>query len=718
MIQGAFRFVRRHELLFIGLFSFAYFSYQLLRLLHVERITTGGEISLPLDDSFIYLQYARAIAEGHPFVYAPGNAPTTGATSLIWPFLLAPPHLLHLGPTAAIAWSLTLGAAALFASAILMARLGRALAGTLGMLLSAALFLGSPHLLWGYMSGMEIGIYGTVLLATLLLYLREREDATFPRLRWMLFLLAASRPEGAVLSGVFGLAMARHRWRAARAGSIPRFFSPALFLPFVAAALPFLINLTVSGSMESTSSQAKSIFAEPHPDIRRQFLLDSPKVWLSIMKAYLSWLQLLPGAIMVPRYWIPSALALLLFALFSFVPRGRPWADGRMVLLLLPAAVLVDSLPVAWSVHFYRYQQGFYPVVLACLAAGVARAATLAWTRLPRALGVAGAALLVAAPLVAWSPIATDVYEGVIGFYGQNCENILHQQVKVGRWIARALPEDAVVAMNDAGAIAYYGERSTVDLIGLTSEGFAKGYRSGIGCMFEKLRRLPPRRLPTHFAVYPEWFPYLKASGVLGPEIFRAHLEYNTICGEDDKVVFPARWAQVLHADSLAIAHPEIAGATRRDTFDLAWLEDEKRHEWIAYGYEFDDKRSRWRDRPAVLLRDVLRQYAPSGGSAEPITDAGRKVFAWERFRVAAEPGRDAILIVRTDAWYPNRLTVMVDGKPAGIWTIARSETAWVEPSFRIPGTLLVRPRPQIEIRREDPKDGGDYAPFHYWVYQ
>ena len=38
------------------------------RMFRAERALTGGEISLPLDDGFIYLQYARAIAEGHPFV--------------------------------------------------------------------------------------------------------------------------------------------------------------------------------------------------------------------------------------------------------------------------------------------------------------------------------------------------------------------------------------------------------------------------------------------------------------------------------------------------------------------------------------------------------------------------------------------------------------------------------------------------------------------------
>ena len=718
MIARLLAFARRRPMLLIGLVAVATLSYQVGRLLRAERMITGGELCLPLDDSFIYLQYARAIAQGHPFVYTPGNAPTSGATSLLWPFLLLPPHLTPLGPTFAIAWSLALGVLALLASTLLIARLGRSLGGALGMILSVLFFLASPHLLWGYMSGMEIGLYASVLLGTVWLYLRERDAARFPRLKWVLFLLAISRPEGAVLSGVFGLVMARDRWRAARAGSIDRFWTPSLALPFLAAALPFLVNLAISGAFESTSSQAKSILAEPHPDVRRKFLLDSPQVWIAIVRSYLSCLELGPTAAMVTRYWIASVLALGSVLLVSFVPRRRPWADGRVVLILFPAAVIVDSLPVAWSVHFYRYQQGFYPILLACLAAGIARAATMAWSRLPRALGAAAALLIVAAPLVAWSPLATEVYDRVLFFYGHNCENILHQQVRTGRWIDANLPPTAVVGMNDAGAIAYYGNRSTVDLLGLTSQGFATVYRSGIGCMFENLRRLPPKRLPTYFAIYPEWFPYLKSSGVLGPEAFRAHLSFNTICGEDDKVVYPAEWIDVTPADSVVGTHPEIAGKRLRDTFDLAWLEDEKRHRWTPYGYPYDEKRADWSNHPMVLLRDVLRQYSYADRPTRPVTDAGRTVFGWDRFRVRVTPGRDAVLILRTDAWYSNRLRVSVDGTPAGLWTIARSETAWVEPSFTIAGRWIRRDRPWIEIRRENPKDGGDYAPFHYWIYQ
>jgi len=74
--------------------------------------------------------------------------------------------------------------------------------------------------------------------------------------------------------------------------------------------------------------------------------------------------------------------------------------------------------------------------------------------------------------------------------------------------------------------------------------------------------------------------------------------------------------------------------------------------------------------------------------------------------------------VMRTDAWYASRLRVFVEGKGAGVWEIARSETAWVEPRFTIPGSLVTGPRPEIRLDRDRTEEGGNIAPFHFWFYQ
>jgi hypothetical protein len=692
----------RHARLLLVLLVLGFVAFQLGRVLRMERTITGGGISLPLDDSFIYLQYARALAEGHPFVYTPGNKPTTGATSLAYPLLLAPSHLLHLSPELSIAWALALGVLGYVLSALLLVRLGARLGGWVGGVLAPVLFLASPYLMWGYWSGMEVALYATVLLVSVHVYLSERGEGRFPSLRWWLFALAASRPEGAILCSVFGLLMARDRLRASRASGGPSARSAALLLPFAATALPFLVNLAVGGSIESTSSQAKSILAEPYKETRIEYIQRSPEIWGNIVAASLSHFLLDPQNRPIPRLLIASLLGVLLFLVFGRRPRDRPWDGAAGLLALLGAGVIVNSLPVWWQIHLYRYQQGIYTLLLLVMAAGWGRLAWWVSSGRGTVVGVLLGSATLAVTLGAWLPILSRGHEEMLRFYGHNCENILHQQVRIGRWIDANLPRGTIVGLNDAGAIAYYGHRSTLDLVGLTTSGFVRVYRSGLGCLFEHLRRLPPDRLPTYFAIYPEWFPYWRESGILGPEAFRAHLGLNTIAGGSDMVVYPASWIDVRPTDAPVRMGGELEGKRLVDSIDLAWLEDERRHDWRA--------------RPEA--KDVLRRYAFADVPTRPLTDAGRIVRGEERFRAHVIPGKDLVLVMRTDSWYPSRLDVSVDGKRAGIWSIALSETVWVEPRFTVPGSLLTRGRPEFAISRLGREEGQDYTPFHYWLYQ
>jgi len=79
------------------------------------------------------------------------------------------------------------------------------------------------------------------------------------------------------------------------------------------------------------------------------------------------------------------------------------------------------------------------------------------------------------------------------------------------------------------------------------------------------------------------------------------------------------------------------------------------------------------------------------------------------------------IVAAQFTIWYPNRLDVQIDGVPAGTWSIASSESAWVEPTFTIPARRIQSSRPEIRLTRDEAADAGaqrDYAPFHYWLYQ
>jgi hypothetical protein len=695
-----------HLLLVLGLLGVT--AFQAGRVLRAEReivnAAGGGGMALPLDDSFIYLQYGRAIAEGHPFVYSAGNDATTGATSLWYPLLLVPPHLFGAGPSFAIAWVFGLGVLGYFLLAILGWRLASALGGWPAGLLACALLLASPHVLWGALSGMEIVFYAAVLLAATHAYLRERVDARFRTFPWWALLLAGARPEGAVLCGIFSLLVVRDAWRAGARDGTRRSPLPAA-LVLAAAALPFVVNLAVSGAFESTSSQAKSILAEPYADTRLAYLFGLPRIWLEVAKTYLSFL--LParppgvGVVLHPAFGIVSIAGLAIFVIAGRLAPAR-WPATGTLMALLGAGVLVSALPVHWWVHYDRYLQGLFPLLLVTVAAGWGRLAALLPVRAPRAAAIAAGLVVFAIPAGIAVPRLFPEQHDMVILYGYNCQNILHQQVALGRWIDQNLPPDAVVGLNDAGALAYYGRRATVDLVGLTSAGYARVYRSGLGCLFEHLRRQPASRIPTYFVVYPEWFPYWPESGIFGPEAFRAHLGFNTICGGTDMVVYPATWVDAAPTDLPPSEGGALAGLELVDTLDHAWLEDERRHAWQS----------------EPEAKDVLRRYPYADRMNRPATDAGRIVRGGERFRIRALPGRDLTIVMRTDAWYPSRLRVMVDGADAGVWSIARAESVWVEPRFTIAGRLVARDAPEIRIQRASTSGEENYAPFRYWFYQ
>src|SRR3989442_3341235 len=46
--------------------------------------STGGRFVPQVVDLYVVCQYARAMAEGHPFRYNPGESPSTGSTSLLF----------------------------------------------------------------------------------------------------------------------------------------------------------------------------------------------------------------------------------------------------------------------------------------------------------------------------------------------------------------------------------------------------------------------------------------------------------------------------------------------------------------------------------------------------------------------------------------------------------------------------------------------------------
>ena len=92
--------------------------------------------------------------------------------------------------------------------------------------------------------------------------------------------------------------------------------------------------------------------------------------------------------------------------------------------------------------------------------------------------------------------------------------------IAMGRIVDRVVPEGVTVAINDVGAIAYFGNRPVFDLMGLVSPEAlpiieSTGYLGSPTYARKMLDYLRCRPDVQYAAIFPFWFP-----GMMEPEVF------------------------------------------------------------------------------------------------------------------------------------------------------------------------------------------------------
>jgi hypothetical protein len=653
----------------------------------------GGEMIPPLDDTYIYLQYARGAAQGEPFSYQPGAEPTRGATSLLYPFLLAPAARV-VGPEHLpwAAWGL--GIVLLAFSALAADRWAtRRVSPTAGW--AAGLFtLLSGHYLWGAASGMDIALYGFALAGTVAAvpWYQDAPNARSGARRlgglaaWLLF-LGLARPEGTAPAMVIALAVAlTHRApnrRGARAA--------LLLVPLAAVAITAATTILALGETTPNTLAAKAVWSEPRPDMRADLLRRLPSVFVQITRALLSDFhsrafgfgsgRLLEALLLIGAGW---------GAVTSLVGRRRDLAGFTLTAVVF-TGLLTALAPIDFNMHHHRYQIPYVPLAATLVAAGWWRVfpKRVSWRTRTLPLALIGVLLLP----------GTARYTRMVA---RNAANIHDQQVAMGRWIDANLPSDAVVGVNDAGAIAYYGNRRAVDLVGLVTNGSALPNRAGPGSLFEWLAALPARDRPTHLAIFPAWFPYLRHTSLVGPKLVQFTLGENTISGSDVKSLYETDWSHV-DPDGGPVARAELVelwGFRVMDTLNVANLDSQREH-----GYEAWDT---W--------RDTLREFPVAGRPDVTLIQGGRQPTRGERFTLRCRPREPAVLVMRTEAFRPFRLRVEVNGAEVGMWEIPAESLAWSEPMIEIPDSLLTGAHATFVLTQPD--EAPPYPSFRYWLLQ
>jgi hypothetical protein len=466
---------------------------------------TGHQGGVPLDDAWIHFQFARNLASGAGFSFNPGT-PTAGSTSPLWTVLLA--GIAWGGgqfPVAGQVLSVLSFLAVLPATYIFAHRLsGLRWAGWL----AAAMVALNGRMVWASLSALETPLFALLTLVAIGHHLSDRNAGRYRVSTAALFALAAlTRPEGYLL---FALAMVDHLIVLA---SAPRAHCRALpllpVLAFVVLVFPYLaFSWHTSGHLLPNTYHAKTI-VDGRPDLET----------LSVAAQYL----ILDNPVMLPFFVVGAGTLVRKARILGF------WSVG---------------LPLVYAfLHAPLYQHGRYliPLIPCNALLGVVGLLEARRWALRRGWRISSFPARVAVPLTLVLLIGTAWRLPTMALLtAENVANINEMHVRIGQWVTENTPPDALLALNDIGAITYISERQVVDLAGLVTPELIPLLLAPD--RDDNLAAYMAKRGVDYVVVFPTWFPGLTERRDLLEPLYEVTLDRNTVAGGRQMVVYAVHW--------------------------------------------------------------------------------------------------------------------------------------------------------------------------------
>ena len=514
----------------------------LAALLWFERTKLGltaGMGGAPLDDAWIHMQFARNLATGNGFSYNPGH-PTAGSTSPLWTLLLVLPALVS--TTAEFLLSAAIWLSALFY--LLSVGLAYGLAYALTHARWAAFGAGlatatAGRFLWAALSGMETTAFAAVSLAAIWGFHRHG-------LRWhtaALFALATQfRPEGHLL---FALATTITLWQIGRNqlsigqemtnDQLP--ITNYLLLPVLTYGLicaPYaLFSLALTGEPLPNTFYAKA-------------KLESGYGWRYLQQTlWLHWSDNpVAFGLMVLGLW-PLAKKQPLIPIWFALPFGMAftvavlWHHGRYTLPLIPLVMVASAVAAVWLVAQWHRGAG---------AQGRKGISSISISLLYLTL-LLGAS---------WH------FQNWAVMLGQNTNEINEIDAALGRWLAENTPPEAILAVDDIGAITYLSQRRIMDMNGLVSPELWAAVRQPERWRrnAELVRLLSLADQPPAYVVsFPLWRWEIITNPVAAEEIYHVRTATHTMIFQQDAYVHRVTWPYLHEASPTHPTHATFGEA-------------------------------------------------------------------------------------------------------------------------------------------------------------
>lgn len=469
---------------------------------------TQGQLGAPLDDAWIHFQFARNISQGDGFSYNPGE-PMPGSTAPLWTVALAGVGLFSQEAQVYLISSLVLSAFFLLTAVWLTYGFTFWLTQNNWTALLAGLATAcTGRLLWAGLAGMETTAFAAFSLAAIWVYAK----GGLRPFSALLFALASQlRPEGHLL---FALVVIDTLWEFHRKERKERTEFLSFWRGVITAGVIYgLINVPYAlFSLAVTERPLPNTF---YAKAGSQHLFS----WRTLRET-------------VALHWQdnPIAFVLLPIGLLPVWRRSRV-AAVWLVGLLIMVAFIID---VVW--HHGRYTLPLIPFQMIAAAVGaqwVVEHLSTNWLKVGTAV-LTGVLLLGGAwKLPAWAQML-----------GYNSQEILEVDVALGHWLAENTPPDALVAVDDIGAIGFLSERRLLDLNGLISPEVWPAIQSEPAGRprNEAYARLLSPLAPDYLAVFPEWHWEVATNPVIMTELTHFVAQTKTIIGEQRAFVYQVNY--------------------------------------------------------------------------------------------------------------------------------------------------------------------------------
>ncbi len=692
-----------------------------------------GELLMPLDDVYIHFQYAKQIANGQPYIYNPGDPPTSGATSFIYPWLLALGYWLGFTGLNLGWWALLLGAVALLISLNALYWLCLALGLPRSLSLFTALVFGlTGTFAWHFMSGMETGLMVAFTLLTLLMVVQRN--------LWGFALagslLAITRPEGSIMAAIASLLMLPRLWRhVAR-----RWYLLVVFLPVVAIFAQPALNYLITGTVVASGSQAKSVFGSIPFDL-------GAVVSRIIRQFSRMWLEFITGYSPLQGWYLPPLSGLLGVLGAVLLLFRREWRSVGLALLgwFVVVSGAISTLDTTFW-HFKRYQVPlmalFLPLAVYAIFTivrfvqrrdaiisirtneqiSIQRVPAIYKTNISKAhtYTIIIAIMLSVAFLL-------PLFAQFVHYHAANVGYVQAQPLQMARWLAANTPEDATVAVHDVGVMRYIGERRTLDIVGLTTASAAQYWRNGPGAVAEFIMR----EQPDYIASYGRGHGY--GLGMLADtDLYANQLAGFPVDIEPHLNVALAAAFQAIYQPDFLTEMPEATYATDKlaneyfvvtqqdwwrtldpkppqRTINVADPASEARVGYTWDGYVGGNATSvyEWRY-PVALIPDVIGSYE------WPVLDAVRRLDGFEEFTIShLDPTYGLLLTTRLHSIAAGELRVFANGalvdesiviQQPGFWQDVRT---WIPPAHIDETTTI---RVEADISGDQPYEPARHA--------